>query len=231
MSQTILVFSCIHFPYQHPDALAFLTALKTKYDPDHVLCLGDEADYSALSYHETNPDMMSAGDELNAAKRSMLRLAKLFPTITFTSSNHGSMPYRKAMTAGIPKALMRTPREVWGNLPGWKWVESFEIVDNGFHMLFTHSLGSNILNAAKDTNRCLIQGHHHSKSNIVFFGRLNELKWGMQVGWLGNDKHPAFDYNKLQSKRPMLTVGVIINGIPMLVPMVVNARGRWVGNL
>lgn len=78
----VLIISDLHCPWQHPDAFDFLRALKKKIKPQFVLNLGDEADAHALSFHETNPDLPSAGDELSLAKTELHELEKIFPEMT-----------------------------------------------------------------------------------------------------------------------------------------------------
>jgi hypothetical protein len=49
----------------------------------------------------------------------------------------------------------------------------------------------------------------------------------MQVGCLVNDKSLAMSYNNANLKRPVLGVGLIVNSLPLLEPMVLNKEGRW----
>ena len=69
---SVLVISDLHAPWQHPDAFEFLKALKKKIKPEFILNLGDECDAHALSFHDTDSDLMSAGDELIATKKSYM---------------------------------------------------------------------------------------------------------------------------------------------------------------
>jgi len=41
----------------------------------------------------------------------------------------------------------------------------------------------------------------------------------------------AMAYNKNNLKRPVIGCAVIIDGIPQLIPMVLNRKGRWVKKL
>ena len=53
----------------------------------------------------------------------------------------------------------------------------------------------------------------------------------MQVGCLVGEGL-AFEYNKLQLARPELGVGFISKeGMPSLIPMLLNDKGRWIGKL
>lgn len=42
LNERILFISDLHAPYNHPDALDFLSDLNTKYKPTRVISLGDE---------------------------------------------------------------------------------------------------------------------------------------------------------------------------------------------
>jgi len=63
MNKCILVISDTHCPYHHPDLIAFLKAIKKKYKPDRVIHIGDEVDSHAISFHDSDPDLYSAGHE------------------------------------------------------------------------------------------------------------------------------------------------------------------------
>jgi predicted phosphodiesterase len=230
MNQTILVFSDLHAPYNHPDALDFLAAIKRRYKPDLVVSCGDEVDFSAMSFHERDPDMDSPIAELTKARAIMTRLFKLFPRMIHLTSNHGSLPYRKAKAAGIPSSLIHDYRTIYNAPRGHKWLPELRLAVNGLDILFTHYKGE-ALEAAKAEGCCVVQGHSHTKSYIQYFGRQQNLKWAMQLGWLGNDSAPAFQYNKLHAKRPLLTVGIIHNGIPRLIPMHCGPDGHWLRSI
>lgn len=102
----ILFISDLHIPYHHPDALAFLAALAAKYKFGRVVCVGDELDWHALSYHDKSPDLHSAGDELAKARGTIRELYRLFPLMDIIESNHGSLSFRKAVTHGFPRHTM-----------------------------------------------------------------------------------------------------------------------------
>ncbi len=43
-NERVLVISDLHIPYNHPDVVDFLALVKAVYDPDRVVCVGDEVD-------------------------------------------------------------------------------------------------------------------------------------------------------------------------------------------
>ena len=53
----------------------------------------------------------------------------------------------------------------------------------------------------------------------------------MNVGCLINQKSMAFSYAKNFKTRFILGCGIIINGIPRLLPMVINDKGNWIKKL
>ena len=64
----ILVISDLHIPYHHQDAFKFLKAIKKEFKPDRIVNIGDCLDFHAISMHDHNPDLPSAGSELSLSK-------------------------------------------------------------------------------------------------------------------------------------------------------------------
>ena len=87
----ILVISDLHAPYNNPHAIEFLAGLKEKYSATRIISVGDEVDKMAMSYHESNPDLPSAGHELIEAQKVIKELHKLFPEMDILESNHGCL--------------------------------------------------------------------------------------------------------------------------------------------
>ena len=65
---SILCISDLHIPAHHPQAFDFLKLLKKTLKPDLIVNGGDELDKHALSMHDSDPDLPSAGDELSIFK-------------------------------------------------------------------------------------------------------------------------------------------------------------------
>ena len=230
--EVILLFGDIHIPYHHQDSISFLKSVKAKYKPTKVICTGDEVDYHALSYHQSDPDLPSAGEELDLAISYMKQLYKMFPKVDLVDSNHGSMAKRKGQTAGMPRKMMKTYAEILEAPRSWNWHDKYvHTMKNKETLFVAHTQGKNSGNVAK-TNGCnYAQGHHHEDSNIVYTATPIHTVWGMSVGSLIDNKSMAFAYNKSNMKIPALSVGVVTNGIPQLIPMVLNKKGRWIGKL
>ena len=230
-NQRILCISDLHCPYQHVDALKFLAAIKDKYNPDRVICIGDELDNHAMSFHDSDPSLASAGDELKRGRDVIWQVEELFPKVDVLESNHGSLAYRKAKVGGVSKEWLRPYKDVLGTK---KWDWHFELtvtLPDKNPCYFHHGRSANTKTYTTNMGMSAIQGHYHEKFEIVYWGNSERLNFGMTVGCLVDDKCVAFEYNNSNLKRPVIGCGMIIDSQPRLMPMVLNKNGRWNGRL
>jgi hypothetical protein len=240
----ILLVSDLHCPYQHKDALAFLQALKAKYNPDRVVCVGDELDYHDLSFHDSDPDLDSAGRELQKGREVLWELAAIFPDMDLVDSNHGSMAYRKGKANGIPRHLLLEYKDAIfgeklkdgtvirpnGRGDGWNWHGSLDItLPSGQNLHVVHGLSKNTIANVKQLGCCFAQGHYHGSLEVVYNGTPRDLNWGVTTGCLVDPDNLAFAYGKNFSSRPVLGCAIVIDGQPRLLPMVLQKGGRWSG--
>ena len=229
--KSILVISDLHIPYHHRDSFEFLKALKKKYKPDLVVNIGDEIDCHALSFHDSNPDLPSAGDELVLAKGYIKELEKIFPKMTLVESNHSSLVYRRGLKHGMPKAMLRSYNEFLGVSKDWEWVEDLTVdLSDGSKCFFTHGISANVLQVAMQYGMNVVQGHYHSKFSIQYFSNPQSLIWGAQTGCLTNQGSQAFAYAKNFKNRFVMGAMVIVDGQPKLAPMVIK-NSKWIGKI
>ena len=62
MFKRVLIISDTHIPYHVKELIPFLRELKKIVKPDKVIHIGDELDKHAMSFHDSDPDLTSAGD-------------------------------------------------------------------------------------------------------------------------------------------------------------------------
>lgn len=224
----ILFISDLHVPYHHPQAFEFLKHLKKKYNPTRIICLGDECDKHSLSYHDSDPDLYSAGHELQESIKFIKELETIFPRMDILESNHGSLVWRKAKTNGIPKHYIKSYNDVLGVGDGWRWHFDLTIdLPNGQKCYVHHGKSSDVLKLSQQMGMNAIQGHYHNKFKVDFWSNPNGLYWGMQCGCLINDDSLAFRYNNVNIQRPTIGTGLIIDSIPVLEPMILQRGGKW----
>lgn len=228
----ILFISDLHCPYMHQDAVAFLKAVKKKYNPTDVILSGDEIDWHSISMHDHDPDLSSPGDELEEAIEQLRPLYKLFPKAQVLESNHGSLVFRRAKVAGLPMAVFRSYREMLDAPKGWTWHFDLKIkLPTGELCYFHHSKGANVKKNSQAYGMSFCQGHHHESFEIQYWGNPMGLHFGVTTGCLIDPKSLAMAYGKNNLKRPVLGVTVIIDGVPKLLPMIVDKNSRWIGSV
>ena len=137
MHNSVLVISDLHIPYHHKDSFRFLKTIKKEFKPDTVINIGDLLDFHAISMHEHNPDLPSAGHELDIAREYVKELEGIFPEVTEVDSNHSSLVYRRALKFGMSKQFLKPYGEFLGTRK-WKWTDDITLrLSNGKKCFFT----------------------------------------------------------------------------------------------
>lgn len=232
LAKRIMTIGDTHAPYTHPDALAFLESLKASYKPDVVVHMGDETDGHAISFHDSDPNLDSAGVELEKAKVWLEKLHDIFPELLVCDSNHGSLIYRRAKAHGLPVQFIKKYRDILfpeHGAPGWSWADAWVLETELGAVRFQHQVsGDFMLNAAHERTS-IVLGHEHGRFEVQYAASSTALYFGAYSGCLIDRKSMAFAYGKLTRKKPLLGCLVITNGCPQLIPMLLDEEGRWVG--
>jgi len=227
-NKKILIISDMHLPYQHKDSIIFLKEIKKEFKPDMIVNIGDLLDFHAISMHEHNPDLYSAGMELDKAKEYIKQLEDIFPEVVEVDSNHSSLVYRRALKFGMSKQFLKPYGEFLGTRK-WTWVDDLTLtMSDGKRCFFTHGRSADILKVSQTMGMSAVQGHYHTKFLISYWANPDNLFFAMNVGCLINQKSMAFNYAKNFKTRFILGCGIIINGVPRLLPMVLNNNGDWI---
>jgi hypothetical protein len=192
----ILVISDLHIPYHRKDSFAFLKEIKKQFKPDTIINIGDEIDCHALSFHDTNPDLPSAGHELSLSKEYIKELENIFPQMTLLDSNHSSLIYRKGIKHGIPRGFLKDYNEFL-NVKKWNWVNDLTItLPDKQRCFFTHGISADVARVSQIQGMSTVQGHFHSKFKIEYWANSDALRFGMQVGCMIEQTNMAFHYAK-----------------------------------
>lgn len=216
----ILFISDMHIPYHHKDLLLFLRSLKERYKPTRVICLGDEVDHHAISFHDSDPDLDSAGPELKKALPVIKQLEELFPEMDLIESNHGSLAYRRAKSHGIPRHYIKPYNEVLGVGPGWKWHEDLVLdLPDGQQVYVHHGKTVEAIKTSQLMGMSHVSGHYHENFGVKYWSNPHGLYFGINSGCLIDKKSLAFAYNKINPKRPIIGTSLIIDGVPVLEAM------------
>ena len=230
--KTILFIPDLHIPYHHKNSFQFLEAVKNKFKPDKVCSLGDEIDGHSISMHNHSPNLSSPNDELEMVLSSIKVLYKLFPDVDLVESNHGSLFYRRAAANGLPKRVIKSYNEILEAPKTWKWHSDLVVMSTDDKPIYVcHGQSADVLKNSKNRSMNYIQGHHHSKFEIRYWANSLNLYWGVTSGCLIDYKSLAFEYGRTMLDKPILGCTVVIDGQPILVPMILNKNGDWIGKL
>lgn len=210
--ENVLVISDTHEPFGHKDAVDFCREVKSRFKCTKVVHIGDEVDQCALSNFDSDPDGMSAGEELTLAKKALQKWYKAFPVVDLVESNHGLRPFKKAFRAGIPKAYIKTYKEFLDAPVGWNWQPRLFIDD----VLYFHGepfAGERgHINAATKTRMSTVIGHLHCNAGVSYLQSRKDRIFALNVGCLIDDKTYPFKYAENHATRPTLGCGVILGG-------------------
>jgi len=204
----------------HPRFIRFLKDVDRKWSCNKYVGIGDLVDWNAISFHEKDPTMPNASEEFDLAFKQVRKLYQAFPEVQYLLGNHSDLVGRKAKLVGLPPEVIVPFKELWG-LDGWTIHERYaDIKIDG--VIYRHGdkgKGGQRLAAymnAKEEHCSLVQGHLHSQFGIEYSANQERAIWGMQVGCGVTPNHPAMNYSKIYTKRPILGCGVVINGEPHL---------------
>lgn len=229
-----LIIPDMHQPYSHPDWLKFIELCKYKYcdNDSFYVCLGDEVDNHAISFHDSDADLMSAGDELNKAIKKLKELEKIIPQMYLLESNHGSLAIRRFKHHGIPLKYLKDIKEVY-DTPSWEWHHEIILKTTHGDIYLCHGKSGTYGKLAKEQGMSSIQGHFHGLFEITWhrsstFDRFNCFS-GCLVDW----NSLAMAYGKNNIPKPILGLTRISkSGYPHLIKMEINPKtGRWTGDL
>ena len=138
--EKVLIIPDIQVPFEHPDTIPFLKAVEKLVNPTRIVQIGDLIDSHALSQYESDPDGMSAGDELRATIKHLRKFYKAFPEVTVTLGNHDDRLHRLAFSAGVPRSCVRDLPDILEFPSHWRLVD--ELIIDGVVYEHGEELGS-----------------------------------------------------------------------------------------
>jgi hypothetical protein len=225
----ILVISDSQAPHHHPDTISFYKEVKKQFKPTRVIHIGDLGDFEGINFHGKNPNLPSAHDELQHLRSFVKELAKVFPEMEIVDSNHDALPLRKARSVGIPDDMIKNIGAIMEAPSTWIFVKQIVTrLPNGIICKFKHNFGSNLLADSMKQGMSLVCGHFHTKSFVQWWQNDLGMLFAMQVGCTIDVDSAAFNYDKDNALRPVISAGIIKGGVPMIIPMYIKKK-KWKG--
>ena len=201
----ILVIGDLHEPFCLDAYLDFCKKQYDKFNCNEVVFIGDIIDNHYSSYHETNPDGLSGGVELDLAIERIARWYNVFPKATVIIGNHDRMIMRKAQTSDIPKKWIKSYKEVL-EVPRWKFTERY-VKDN---VQYIHGEGGTARTKCRADMMNTVQGHLHTQCYTEHYVGKKFRVFGTQVGCGIDHDSYAMAYAKY-GKKPAVGCAVVLD--------------------
>ena len=202
----VLVIGDLHEPFCLEGYLSFCKKMYKKHKCNKVVFIGDIIDSHYSSYHETDPDGMSAGDELTLAKKKIKKWYKTFPKADVIIGNHDRIVMRKAFSGGIPKIWIKDFTDVL-EVASWNFVDRVVYDD----VQYLHGEGGTARTKCKADMMSTVQGHLHTQCYTEWYVGAKFKVFGCQVGCGIDHDSYAMAYAK-RGKKPAIGCAVIIDG-------------------
>ena len=203
--RNVLVIGDLHEPFCLGAYLNFCYNAYLKYNCSQVIFIGDIIDNHYSSYHETNPDGLSGGDELDLAIKKISKWYKTFSDAIVILGNHDRMVMRKAQTSDIPKKWIKSYKEVLG-VPNWEFMERY--VQDGVQ--YIHGEGGTARTKSRADMMNTVQGHLHTQCYTEHYVGQNYRIFGSQTGCGIDHESYAMAYCKY-GKKPAIGCMVVLN--------------------
>lgn len=202
----VLVIGDLHEPFCLDGYLEFCKEQYAKFNCNKVVFIGDVIDSHYSSYHETDPDGIGGGQELDMAIEKLALWYNAFPKAHVTIGNHDRIIMRKAFTSAIPKKWLKEYKEVL-ETPNWSFVDRV-VIDN---VQYVHGEGGTARTKCRADMMPTVQGHLHTQAYTEWYVGQNFKIFGMQVGCGIDHDSYAMAYAK-RGKKPAIGCGVVIGG-------------------
>lgn len=202
----VLVIGDLHEPFCLDEYLDHCKHIYAKHNCNRVIFIGDCIDSHGWSYHEQDPDGMSAGHELSLAIKRIARWYKAFPKADVLIGNHDRLASRKAFSGGIPSAWIKGYNDVL-NTPNWKWHDRL-VIDN---VQYLHGEAGTARTKCRADMMSTVQGHLHTQCYTEYYVGQNFKIFGTQVGCGIDHEKYAFAYAKA-GRKPAISASVIFGG-------------------
>lgn len=225
--KSVLLIGDTHLPYEHPDYLEFIKDVSKKFNCKIHIHMGDYEDHHAISFHDSDCELLSAGDELKKVIHKTEDWYKAFPKMITIDSNHGSLVLRRLKKHGVPISHLKPLKEIY-KTKTWTWVDEIILKTKIGDVFLCHGRATSYQKLAREIGCSAAQGHYHGKLEVTWCNSVFNERFNMFVGCGIDFKSMAFAYGKINIVQPILGCGVIDEkGYPYIIKMPLNKKGRY----
>jgi hypothetical protein len=218
--QNVLVIGDLHEPFTRKGYFDHCRNVYEDFNCTRTVLIGDILDNHYSSYHETDPDGLSAGDELGFAVKKLEKWHNAFLGADVILGNHDLLIMRKAMSSGVSKRWVKEFKDVL-ETPTWNF--HHELYIDG--VMYHHGTGSGGIGGARlrslSRNESTVMGHTHTEASINWHANHDKRFFGMYVGCGVDEKAYAMEYGKNFKRKMIISCGTVLNNgkLPIVHPM------------
>jgi predicted phosphodiesterase len=214
-----------HAPCMLPGYVDFLEDVFGRWGVTRVVHIGDLVDWSALSFHGTNPELPAVLHERAMANAQVSAISKAFPRADLMLGNHDVLPNRKAEAIGLSGDMLRTFHDYWGLPKGWRVHPRYEKIQIDGVIYCHGDQGPQGINAARNQAlanfRSTVIGHLHQCGGVSWACNQDSRIFGMAAGCGVDHNELAMAYARPYKHKPFIGCGIVVDGVYAYVePMI-----------
>lgn len=179
-----LAFGDIHFPYHRPEFFDFIRDIVHNYQPDEIICMGDEVDFYNVSRFDKDAEADSFKSEYIKALDCLRCLYKIVPNAYVCTSNHTMRVFKRANQSGILSSMMKDYRNLLEAPDGWVWGKAWKC--DGVE--YRHGEGpygsvNPYKSAVMKRMHSVVMGHYHTSMGVHYHRKKDgEMIFGAVAG-------------------------------------------------
>ncbi len=229
-TERVLVVPDLHAPAIHPKAFDFVRQIQDDWQTDRTVFLGDIWDAHAASYHQKELGTSRILDEADEAMEQLQPFFNHFNTgkVDCLVGNHDDLICRKAVDAEIPSEWIKPVKDILGMPKNWRVTERYGtvLIDGVAYRHGDAGAGGQTpaITQAKQAMRSTVIGHFHAAFGVNWYACDAMRIFGMSAGSLCDPTHLMQKYGKKFTKRPILGMGVVLDGTHAYAEVMPNAN-------
>ena len=212
-AENVLIISDTHIPFVAKGYLNWVLELRDEYKCDTVIHIGDILDQCAVSAWMSDPDGLTAGNELLQAKNTLRLWYEKIPDMKICLGNHDIRHMTSAYKAGLSINYLRHFNEIYD--VDWEWNWSYLQSGNNGQVLYTHGSEKGgqyaHINLSKEEGVSTVIGHTHSHAGTMWFKTRLKQWFALNVGCAIDENSYAFAYGKHKAYKCIIGAGLVLN--------------------
>jgi len=211
-----------HCPVMLDGYAEWCMSIFEQWQVNRIIHIGDLADHHSASFHDSEIGFTDIVGEMEAARDQIQHMQKVFgKNVEVLTGDHDANLARKMKAVGLDPSLLRKQAEIWGI--EWKFYPRYHKLQIDDYQIFHGDQGRGgktpaIAKAEADWTSSAI-GHHHTAGGVTWGCNNNSRYWGMSVGCGIDHKHAVMAYGASFAQKPIISCGVVIDGVPYFEPM------------